>query len=355
VKGSRIWVPLVVLLLLVAAGGVGWASFETYLNYRVVQVLVDGKSVKGLVPAIIIEGTTMIPLRAVAEAMDAEVGWDDRTYTVSITRPADLVATVNGRDISQSALYRRMVESEGQRVLSALIREELITEAAVQAGVSISEQMVQAEIDQIKRQIGSEAGFQEALRQHGISLTQLARDIHWRQTVKALVLPLAESQVSTERVTAHFEQNEQRLRWPDLRVKARHILVETEEEAQAVRVRLSQGEAFAELAQELSLDPGSWGNGGDLGFFQAGMMVPEFEQAAFGLALEQVSAPVQTDFGYHIIEVTDRIEGRAVSTQDALSQARAELVQGLLTDLMPVYVSGLEQSAQVQIKLPTNP
>ncbi|MDQ2691601.1 MAG: peptidylprolyl isomerase [Chloroflexota bacterium] len=86
-------------------------------------------------------------------------------------------------------------------------------------------------------------------------------------------------------------------------VWARHILVDTEEQAQAIYERLQDGEDFATLAQELSKDTGSGANGGDLGWFGRGAMVSEFETIAFELEVGEISEPFQTDFGYHIIQV----------------------------------------------------
>ncbi|HSL30808.1 MAG TPA: peptidylprolyl isomerase [Anaerolineales bacterium] len=86
-------------------------------------------------------------------------------------------------------------------------------------------------------------------------------------------------------------------------VWARHILVDTEEVAQDIYERLQAGEDFATLARELSKDTGSGANGGDLGWFGRGAMVTEFETAAFELEVGEVSEPIQTDFGYHIIQV----------------------------------------------------
>lgn len=89
-------------------------------------------------------------------------------------------------------------------------------------------------------------------------------------------------------------------------VWARHILVETEAEAQDVLARLESGEDFAALAQEVSIDSGTADNGGDLGWFGRGRMVPEFEDAAFALEPGEISQPVATAYGYHIIQVLDK-------------------------------------------------
>jgi parvulin-like peptidyl-prolyl isomerase len=91
-------------------------------------------------------------------------------------------------------------------------------------------------------------------------------------------------------------------------VHARHILVETEEEAEGVLARLQAGEDFASLAQELSLDTPSAEQGGDLGWFPRGLMTFAFEEAAFSMEVGQLSGTVQTTFGYHILQVLGREE-----------------------------------------------
>ena len=86
------------------------------------------------------------------------------------------------------------------------------------------------------------------------------------------------------------------------KIKCSHILVEKQSQALAILERLKKGEKFADLAKELSLDTGCGKRGGDLGYFGRGRMVKPFEAAAFALVVGQISEPVKTEFGYHIIK-----------------------------------------------------
>lgn len=86
------------------------------------------------------------------------------------------------------------------------------------------------------------------------------------------------------------------------KIKCSHILVQKQSEALAILERLKKGEKFAVLAKELSIDKGSGKRGGDLGYFSRGKMVKPFEQEAFKLNVGQISEPVKTEFGYHVIK-----------------------------------------------------
>jgi peptidyl-prolyl cis-trans isomerase C len=129
---------------------------------------------------------------------------------------------------------------------------------------------------------------------------------------------------------------------PASEFNASHILVETEEAAQALIDELADGADFAELAAEHSVGP-SGPNGGQLGWFAAGMMVPEFETAVFDLEPGEVSAPVQTQFGWHVILLND-LRQQAVPTLD---QVREDLVEGLLRARVDARIDELVNSAEI--------
>lgn len=105
-------------------------------------------------------------------------------------------------------------------------------------------------------------------------------------------------------------------------VHARHILVENEDKAKEIRAKLAAGASFEELAKAESTDPGSKAKDGDLGWFPKGAMVPEFEAAAFQLPLKQVSEPVKSTYGYHLIEVLEKEQNRPLDEQ-MLEQRKA--------------------------------
>jgi peptidyl-prolyl cis-trans isomerase D len=147
-----------------------------------------------------------------------------------------------------------------------------------------------------------------------------------------------------EVVTADTPREEEQI-W------ARHILVEDEDTAKQVEARLKDGEDFGQLAAEFSMDPGSREMGGDLGWFGKGVMVAAFEDTAFNLEINQISEPVQSDFGYHIIQVLGRVT--VPMTPNAYEQAR----QAAFSE----FLSGLRETSEVKIyeywteRIPTTP
>ena len=128
----------------------------------------------------------------------------------------------------------------------------------------------------------------------------------------------------------------------DLEWNASHILVATEEEAQSLIDQLNDGADFVALAQEFSTGP-SGPNGGALGWFGTGMMVPEFETAVAGLEAGGISAPVQTQFGWHVVKLNES----RISAPPALEDVRADLEEELRRQRVDAYLAELTEAAEI--------
>lgn len=128
----------------------------------------------------------------------------------------------------------------------------------------------------------------------------------------------------------------------DLEWNASHILVATEEEAQNLIDQLNDGADFVALAQEFSTGP-SGPNGGALGWFGTGMMVPEFETAVAGLEAGEISAPVQTQFGWHVVKLNES----RISAPPALEDVRADLEEELRRQRVDAYLAELTEAAEI--------
>ncbi len=143
--------------------------------------------------------------------------------------------------------------------------------------------------------------------------------------------------VTDKDVSAYYAEHKHEFKDPEM-IKARHILVRVPVEAKPddwiaaetriheIKKRLEGGEDFAAAAKASSEDPGSEYKGGDLGFFPRGQMVPEFENAAFALKIGEVSEPVKTDFGYHIIKVEDRKEEKVKAPEEVKEDIQNKLI-----------------------------
>jgi peptidyl-prolyl cis-trans isomerase C len=130
---------------------------------------------------------------------------------------------------------------------------------------------------------------------------------------------------------------------PEQEVHARHILVESEEEAKEVKERLKKGEDFAALAKEKSKDTNA--EGGDLGFFTRGQMLKPFEDAAFALDIGELSDPVQTQFGWHIIKVEEKRDQELPSFEEV----KEAILTQLVAQKAQVVITGLRDAASIEI------
>jgi peptidyl-prolyl cis-trans isomerase C len=162
--------------------------------------------------------------------------------------------------------------------------------------------------------------------------------------VESLLNAETRARVTEEEMRKIYDEQRARIT-PEEEVRARHILVETEDEAKALIAQIRGGGDFEALAKEKSKDPGGARNGGDLGFFTKGQMVPEFAEAAFAMQAGQLStAPVKSQFGWHIIRVEERRQRQIPSFEQVRGQIEDFLTRRVQADL----VQRLRSEAQVQ-------
>jgi len=179
------------------------------------------------------------------------------------------------------------------------------------------------------------------------TMDDFAEQVRLNLTIKALMSP--DIVVDEEEVRQVFEDNKDFFEEGE-QVRARHILVKSKDEAEALRKRLLDGEDFAELAREHSTDLGSGANGGDLGWFGRGVMVAPFEEAAFALAVGDISPLDQSQFGYHIIRVDERAEAKpAEFNEETAAFIRETIVEQEVQQRLPMWLEALKAAADVEL------
>lgn len=225
------------------------------------------------------------------------------------------IATVNGEPITWQEFISRMkdtgsegynvldqtIDTNGQDILDQMISESLIRQAAKKAGIKVSSYEIDAELSMIQNQLGTSYG--EVLAQYGMTENALRTNIE--MNFLAVKYSTKDLVITDEDLRRYFEENKDLYTRPEI-VRVSHILVDTEEEAKQIAQQLKDGADFATLATEKSTDTMSAANGGDLDWFSRGQMVEPFEKVAFSMRPGQISEPVKTDYGYHIIKMTDR-------------------------------------------------
>ena len=166
--------------------------------------------------------------------------------------------------------------------------------------------------------------------------------------------------VTEDEIKTYYKDHEGEFSRPEA-IKARHILIkvptgatkkvwkEAKLKAEGIRKRIEKGEDFAKLAKEYSDDPGSKNKGGELGFFSKGRMVPEFESAAFSLKPGELSNPVKTSFGYHIIQVEKKRKASIRPFSKAQPQIRQRLYREKQQKLQDMLIKKLKAKYPVKV------
>lgn len=262
-----------------------------------------------------------LAVRAGAFAVAAVLG-----LAPAIAQEDEVVANLNGQPITESDLALAQQELDQQ---FAQMPEAQRRAAALSAVIDVRLLASQAE----EEGLDETETFQERmnfLRERALHTAYINENV-----VGA---------ISEEEVRQRYDEEVAKLSPPE-EIRARHILVETEEEAQDIIARLNEGGDFAEIAGEASQD-GSAQNGGDLGYFARGSMVPAFEEAAFALEIgNYTEEPVETQFGWHVIKIEDKRTQEAPAFEQVQNQIRALIVRDRYIDA----ISSLRDTAELEI------
>jgi len=208
-------------------------------------------------------------------------------------------ATVQKRDFPRvgTAEYKALQTD----IVTYLVRRTENEKEAAALGVAVTDSEVDERLKQLKTQFGSDKKFQEALKQQGYTLRALENDVRGQLMSEKLVAQLTKNvKVPEADVQKYYNENKTQYQTPESR-EVRHILVKTKDQASDIRSQLVDGADFAALAKEFSQDPGSKDLGGKLTITK-GQTVPPFEKASFDLKTNELSQPVKTQFGFHLVQ-----------------------------------------------------
>ncbi|MGO4500858.1 peptidylprolyl isomerase [Paenibacillus sp. 2RAB27] len=267
---------------------------------------------------------------------------------VSKNNDEKAVAKVNGVEISTTKLYNALVASGGAQTLDSMITEELISQESKKAGIQITDADVTNEIQTIKATYGSEDEFNQALANYGMTLDDLKKNMQSQVTLKKILEP--QVTVTDDEIKKYYDENLESLKVP-AQVKASHISVATEAEANAIIAKLKSGGDFATLAKESSTDAATKDKGGDLGYISAGQGDPVFEAAAFALETGGLSSAVQTATGYDVIKVTDHKAASTPTLADKTATIKQSLVDQKISTLSQTWLEQKKSEAKIENNL----
>jgi foldase protein PrsA len=253
---------------------------------------------------------------------------------------SEAVAKVGSEKITKDDLYTFFVDQSGEAAVDTLITKNIIDQEVKKEKVSVKQEEIDEELQKLIESYGGQETFDQQLASSGLTQELLEEDIKTNVQIEKLLE--SEIKITDEEMKTYFDENKDTFAQEE-QVQASHILVEDEAKAKEVKEKLDAGEDFAELAKEYSTDTGSAESGGDLGFFGKGAMVAEFEDKAFSMKVDEISDPVKSEFGYHIIKVTDKKEAKEGNFEDSKDE-----IKGILFDekVATEYSTWLEEKKE---------
>ncbi|MEK4701126.1 peptidylprolyl isomerase [Solibacillus sp. FSL R7-0668] len=226
------------------------------------------------------------------------------------SNPGDeVVVSTSVGNITQEEFYKSIKEIAGDQLLQQVVIEKILNDK-----YEVTDKEVDEEFAAVKEQYGE--SFDAALAQSNLTEEMFKTNIRFSLLQQKATNDV---EVTDEEIQKYYDQASQEL-------NARHILVEDEALAKELVEKLKAGEDFAKLAKEHSVDTGSAEKGGELGWFTVGTMVQEFNDAAYELEIDKISEPVKSDFGYHIIQVSEK---RDVKDYGTLEEKKEEIRESI--------------------------
>jgi len=250
---------------------------------------------------------------------------------------SETVVETSGGNVTKEEFYQELKSKNGEQVLQQLVMKEVLAEK-----YEVSDEAVNKELETLKEQYGDQ--FEMVLQQSGFSSEE-----QFKETIR---FSLLQEKAAAEDVEISEEEMKQYYERMKTEVQASHILVSDEATAKEVKQQLEDGGSFAELAKEYSSD-GSAQQGGELGWFGPGKMAPEFEEAAYSLEKGEVSEPVKTQFGFHIIKLTDKRDAEDVKPyEEAKEEIKRTLVSQKVDQAkLQEKMNTMMQEAEIDVKL----
>ncbi|HXV96655.1 MAG TPA: peptidylprolyl isomerase [Gaiellaceae bacterium] len=263
--------------------------------------------------------------------------------------PADAIALVGDRAIPKSEYDRLLSQAEAtyeareqefpaagtpefaqlrNALVRSLVEQAQFEIAAEELGLTVTDEELQTRLDELKEQFfeGDEAKYREELEKQGLTEEQVLKDLRTRMLSEKIFEEItSEIQVADADIEAYYEENKTQFEQPASR-EVRHILVKNKAKADEIHAQLENGGDFAKLAKQFSQDPASKEEGGNF-TAQKGATVAPFDEVAFELETGELSQPVKTQFGWHIIEAVGDIE-------EAATQPLSEVEEQISTTLL---------------------
>jgi len=259
----------------------------------------------------------------------------------------DYVATVDGEKILQTELDEALRSQYGAEMLNTLIDNKIIELEAKKEDITVSDDAIKAEYDELLESYGGEDALQETLDANGLTKDSVQDNIRMYLLTKNVIANSID--ISDEELKQYFEENKDDYNQQE-QVAASHIFLEDEATAKEVEAKLKAGEDFAELAKTYSIDTDTSEDGGDLGYISRGQMDEQFEEAAFALEKDEVSGVVQSAEGYHIIKVTGKVPAEEAVFEDVKDEVYETLLESRINEEYSTWLTEKQEQYKITKK-----